>query len=105
MVRARGTLLGTTASAYSAIALGWGSSNNQITHNLIQNCQGAGINFGAGPNRSPNSNNIIDRNILQNVDTNVVDMGAIYLYDQIALGRRESNYKQRHYRQWRQRLI
>jgi hypothetical protein len=72
---------GTVASAYSAISLSYGSSNNQITHNLIENCQGGGIVFAAGPTDPPNSNNIVDRNILQNIDTNVVDMGAIYMYD------------------------
>ncbi len=68
-------------NAYQAIQLTYGSSNNQVTHNLIENCQGGGIGFDSGPTDPPNSNNIVDRNILQNVDSNVVDMGAIYMYD------------------------
>ncbi len=71
----------TTEAAYSAITLGYGSSNNKLTHNLIENCQGGGIAFGDGPTDPPISNNIVDRNIFKNVDTNVVDMGAIYFYD------------------------
>ncbi len=77
-----GNVAGSTGSAYQAIQLTYGSSNNQITHNLVENCQGGGIGFDDGPTDPPNSNNIVDRNILQNVDTNVVDMGALYLYDQ-----------------------
>ncbi len=77
-----GNVAGGTGSAYQAIQLTYGSSNNQITHNLVKNCQGGGIGFDDGPTDPPNSNNIVDRNILQNVDTNVVDMGALYLYDQ-----------------------
>jgi hypothetical protein len=72
---------GDTGHAYSAIMLWAGSSNNQLTHNLIENCQGGGIAFSAGPTDPPNNSNIVDRNILQNVETNVVDMGAIYMMD------------------------
>ena len=72
---------GSTSSAYSAIMLWYGSSNNQITHNLIENCQGGGIDFSAGAADPPNNNNLVDRNILQNVNTNVIDSGAIYMSD------------------------
>jgi hypothetical protein len=72
---------GNTGSAYSSISFWYGSSNNQITHNLIENCQGGGIAFGSGPTDPPNNNNIVDRNILQNVDTNVIDDGAVYMMD------------------------
>ena len=80
MGRARETS-GSTSQFYSAISLSYGSSNNQITHNLIENCQGGGIAFNAGLTDPPNNNNIVDRNILQNVDTNVTDAGAIYMMD------------------------
>lgn len=76
-----GNPAGSTANAYSAIELWYGSSNNRITHNLITNTQGGGIAFSAGPSDPPNNNNIVDRNILRNVNTNVVDMGAIYMMD------------------------
>ena len=66
--------------AYSAIQLYSGPSNNQITHNLIENAQGGGI-FLAGDYNRQMANNVIDRNILVNVNSNVVDMGAIYLID------------------------
>ena len=76
-----GNVNGSTASAYTAISLTYGSSNNQVTHNLVENCQGGGIGMGGGPTDPPTDNNLIDRNILKNVDTNVVDMGALYMYD------------------------
>ncbi len=77
-----GNFAGTTGNAYQAIQLSYGSSKNQVIHNLVENCQGGGIAFESGPKDPPNNNNLIDRNILQNIDTNVVDMGAIYLYDE-----------------------
>jgi hypothetical protein len=77
---------GSVSSAYAAIMLWYGSSNNQITHNLIQNCQGGGIAFTDGPSDPPNSNNIVDRNLLQNIDTHVVDFGALYFYDESHAG-------------------
>jgi hypothetical protein len=76
-----GNPTGNSSSAYSAISFWYGSSNNQITHNLIANCQGGGVAFSAGPTDPPNNNNVVDRNILQNVDTNVIDNGAIYMMD------------------------
>jgi len=72
---------GNTGTAYSVINFWYGSSNNKITHNLFQNAEGGGIAFAAGPTDPPNNNNIVDRNILRNVDTNVVDNGAIYMMD------------------------
>jgi hypothetical protein len=65
---------------YAAIQLYSSPTNNQITHNLIENTQGGGIALAGDFNR-PMVNNIIDRNILINVNTNVVDMGAIYVID------------------------
>ena len=67
--------------AYTAIVLWWGASNNRITHNFIHDCQGGGIAFADGPNDPPMNNNIIDRNLLRNVGTNVFDVGALYFYD------------------------
>jgi hypothetical protein len=72
---------GNTGTAYSAITFWYGSSNNRITHNLIENCQGGGIAFSAGPTDPPNDNNVVDGNILQDVNTNVFDNGAIYMMD------------------------
>ncbi len=66
--------------AYSAIQLSSSPSNNQITHNLIENAQGGGIALDGDYNRQM-ANNVIDRNILVNVNSNVVDSGAIYLID------------------------
>ena len=91
--QAPGNLPGTVGNAYQAIQLSYGSSNNQITHNLIENCQGGGIAFESGPNDPPNNDNLIDRNLLQNVDSNVFDMGAIYIYDEThsAVGNKITN--------------
>src|SRR5439155_7948696 len=58
-----GNPAGSTSSAYSAIDIWYGSSNNRITHNLITNTQGGGIAFAAGASDPPNNNNIVDRNI------------------------------------------
>jgi hypothetical protein len=76
-----GNPAGDTGNTYSAIQIWYGSSNNRITHNLIMNAQGGGIAFSAGASDLPNNNNIVDRNILRNVNTNVVDSGAIYMMD------------------------
>ncbi|MCU1325298.1 MAG: hypothetical protein JWN34_668, partial [Bryobacterales bacterium] len=76
-----GNPAGNTGNAYSAIHLYGTSSNNRITHNLIKNTEGGGIGLNNSPTQGGCSNNIIDRNLLQNVDTNVVDFGAIYIYD------------------------
>jgi hypothetical protein len=73
---------GNIGQAFSAIQLWYGSSNNSITHNLIENIQGGGIDLDDGPSDPPINNNIIDRNLLKSVTTNVVDMGALYLYDE-----------------------
>jgi len=72
---------GNTGFFYAAISFWSGSSNNTISHNLIENTQGAGIVFSTGPTDAAASNNVIDRNVLENVDTNVVDAGALYIYD------------------------
>ena len=66
--------------AYAAIQLYSSPSNNQITHNLIENTQGGGIYMAGDYNRQM-ANNVIDRNILINVNSSVVDMGAIYMID------------------------
>jgi hypothetical protein len=65
----------------AAINIWYNSSNNRITHNLITNAKGCGISFAAGVGDPPNNNNIVDRNILRNVNTNAVDNGAIYMID------------------------
>ena len=72
---------GDVNSFYAVIMFWYGSSNNQITHNLIQNAQGGGIIFGTGLADPPANNNVIDRNILKNVCNNVFDCGALYIYD------------------------
>ncbi len=72
---------GSTAIFYPAISLWYGSSNDTISHNLIENTQGGGIQFSTGPTDPAASNNVIDRNLLENVDTNVVDAGALDIYD------------------------
>jgi len=72
---------GSTGIFYPAILFWSGSSNNTISHNLIENTQGGGIQFSTGPTDAAASNNVIDRNLLKNVDTNVVDSGAIDIYD------------------------
>lgn len=76
-----GNPAGSTSSAYSAINFWLGTSSNQITHNLIKNCQGGGICITSGVNDPPINNNVIDRNMLIGVDTNVVDNGGLYLMD------------------------
>jgi hypothetical protein len=57
------------------------ASQNRISHNTIENCRGGGINFAAGANDLPNNNNVVDRNILRNITTEVTDHGAIYMMD------------------------
>lgn len=71
----------TSAGDNFAINLWGGSTNNQITHNLFENLQGGGVGFAAGPSDPPNSNNVVDRNTLQNVNMNANDIGALYMYD------------------------
>jgi hypothetical protein len=66
---------------YKVLDFGSGSSNNTVSHNLIENAEGGGIDFERGPTDPPQQNNVIDRNILENVNTNDHDMGAIYAYD------------------------
>lgn len=80
--QAPGNPSGSTSGFFSAITLWYGSSNNQITHNLIEDCQGGGIQVTTGLTDPPINGNIVDRNVLQNVDTNVVDAGAIYIVDE-----------------------
>jgi parallel beta-helix repeat protein len=84
---------GQSPGQYFALNLWYGSSNNRITHNLVQNCQGGGIAFGAGPFDPPNNNNIVDRNILRNIDTNTTDQGALYMLDRthLAVGNQITN--------------
>lgn len=81
-----GNPTGNTGNAYSAIMFWSGSSNNQITHNLVENCQGGGIHISAGPSDPPNDNNLIDRNVFRNIETNVVDNGAVYIGDRTHSG-------------------
>jgi hypothetical protein len=70
-----------TSNEYAAMLFWYGSSGDQITHNLIENAQGGGIQFSAGPTDPANNNDIIDSNKLINVDTSTFDNGAIYLDD------------------------
>jgi parallel beta-helix repeat protein len=71
-----------TGQAFSAISLWYASSNNFITHNLIENTEGGGIDLDDGPSDPTINNNTIDRNLLESINTNVVDMGALYIYDE-----------------------
>ena len=66
---------------YKVLDFAFGSSNNRVSHNLIENAQGGGIDFERGVVDPPQRNNVIDRNILENVNTNDHDMGAIYITD------------------------
>jgi parallel beta-helix repeat protein len=66
---------------HGAIVLGYGASNNHITHNLIQNVVEEGIDIGTGSGDPPANNNIIDSNIFRNTCSNTVDCGAIYMFD------------------------
>lgn len=66
---------------YSAIDLWYGSSGNTISHNLIENAQGGGIEFNDGATDPAINNNVIDSNKLVNVDMSVYDSGAIYMMD------------------------
>ena len=78
---------------YSTITLSNGSSNNRVTHNLIENAQGGGIALIAGVPDHPNNDDQIDRNLLRNTVSDVVDAGAIYLEDRThsATGNRVTN--------------
>ena len=84
-----------TANAYSAINFFYGSSDNTFSHNLLQNLEGGGIAVETGPSDPDMSNNVEDRNLAINVDSNVVDMGAMYMYDarHTATGLRITNNK------------
>jgi Ricin-type beta-trefoil lectin domain-like/Right handed beta helix region len=77
-----GSVSGPSSLVNYAISFWYGSSNNQITHNLLENCQGGGIAFGANQGDLPFNNNIIDSNIFENIGSvNATDMGGIYLED------------------------
>jgi parallel beta-helix repeat protein len=66
---------------YKVISLACGN-NNTVSHNLIENAQGGGIAITADTSCfSSMSNNIMDRNILKNVNTDDFDMGALYAWD------------------------
>jgi len=74
-------MIPTRRIAYKVLDFGAGSSNNKVSHNLIENAEGGGIDFERGPSDPPQRNNLIDRNILQKVNTNDRDMGALYAFD------------------------
>lgn len=81
-----GNPAGNNGNGYAAISFMGTSSNNKVTQNRITNAQGGGIAFGNGPTQAGCSNNIIDRNVLRNVDSNAFDFGAIYIYDPSHMG-------------------
>ncbi len=59
-----------------------GASSSQITHNLIQNTQGAAINlsdFYTSSTGTQNIGNTIANNKIQNADLSSTDSGAIYI--------------------------
>ncbi|MDP9054663.1 MAG: right-handed parallel beta-helix repeat-containing protein, partial [Acidobacteriota bacterium] len=77
-----GSIAGLHTLVWYALNFWNGSSNNNITHNMIKNCEGGGIVLGTNPGDLTNSNNIIDRNIFQNtMSFNSSDGGAIYIID------------------------
>ena len=68
-----------------------GTSNSAITHNQITNTTGAAISlsdfYGPGTTLTQNNNNVVAYNTLNNVDTQSMDSGAIYV-----LGRSQDPY-------------
>jgi hypothetical protein len=76
----------TTTLGYSGIQLYYGSSGNQITHNLVQNCDGGGLDLDTGAFDPPLNNNTIDRNKLVNVLRVATDNGALYIMDRTHSG-------------------
>jgi len=72
---------GANSGAFDAMQFWFGSSGNTISHNLIQNVDGGGIDFDNGATDPQINNNVIDSNKLVNVNRNTVDSGAIYIMD------------------------
>jgi hypothetical protein len=68
-------------AAYAVMNFWYQSHDNHITHNLIKNTDGGGIVFGSNAGDLPMGNNIIDRNLLQNINQSVGDMAGLYLFD------------------------
>jgi Right handed beta helix region len=66
---------------YKVIDLSSGSSNDVVSHNSISNAQGGGIDFERSPSDPVQGNNVMDRNVIQNVNTADCDHGAYYAYD------------------------
>ena len=73
-------------SAFDVVNFWYGSSNNVVSHNLLENINGGGLDINDGPSDPAINNNVIDRNLLINVDNNVIDDGALYMYDESAAG-------------------
>lgn len=79
---------------FAALVLTNGSSDDRITHNLIRHAQGGGIALLSNvfPDQ-PNNDDLVDRNVLRDVVSDVVDAGAIYVLDRThtAIGDRVTN--------------
>lgn len=77
-----GSIAGLGTLVWYALNFWSGSSGNSISHNMIKNCEGGAVVFGTDAGQLTNSNNIIDRNVFQNVmNFNTSDGGAIYIID------------------------
>lgn len=78
---------------YTALTLTSGSTNNVISHNLIQHTEGGAIGLISGYPDPPANNNLIDRNLMRDVVSNVVDHGVIHVLDRTesATGNRITN--------------
>lgn len=66
---------------FVAIAIANGSSGDRITHNLVAHAEGAAIAVGSGARDRPCNDDLIDRNLIVDVDSKVVDSGAINIDD------------------------
>ena len=64
-----------------AIWLWNGSSNNTISHNLIENDNSWGIAIVTGSTGPPMSNNVLDSNLIEGACQTTSDCGALYLGD------------------------
>lgn len=67
-----------------AIRFYFGSSGNNISHNSFLNLQGGGIDIETGPSDPAISNNIMDRNYMNHINTSLDmtgDIGALYIDD------------------------
>jgi hypothetical protein len=76
-----GNVNGSISDYWGSLEFYNGSAGNTISHNLIENTQGGGVDFNNGSGEPAQSNNIMSYNLLENVDEDCQDCGALYLYD------------------------